>query len=85
MLLYWCVLVQICLSRKENCYTFFATWTEMKTRRKTTKTFTSLPYLLAPSHLFNRARLGGPGASPYLSRPPGEGPRSGPLFPIFDI
>ena len=33
----------------------------MKTRRKTTKTFTSLPYLLAPSHLFNRARLGGPG------------------------
>ena len=29
--------------------------------------------------------LGGPGASPYLSRPPGEGPRSGPLFPIFDI
>ena len=31
----------------------------MKTRRKTTKTFTSLPYLLAPSQLFNRARLGG--------------------------
>ena len=62
------------------------TWTQSSTRRKTTAVISNLPLLLpSPSHLFNRARLGGPGASPYLSRPPGEGPRSGPLFPIFDI
>ena len=57
----------------------------MKTRRKTTKTFTSLPYLLAPSHLFNRARLGGRPHRSTLTFEGGVGPPARVLYQKFNL
>ena len=57
----------------------------MKTRRKTTKTFTSLPYLLAPSHLFNRARLGGWPQRSILTFEGGVGPPARVLYQKFNL
>ena len=74
MLHYCCFLVEIYLIREKIVTYFFATWTQSTTRRKTTKTVRTPPSQRPPSHLFNRARLGGRPQRSILTFEGGVGP-----------
>ena len=86
MLLHCCFLVEISLIRKENCYTFFLQH-GLKAKRVVRRQQLSQTSLLlpSPSHLFNRARLGGWPERSALTFEGGVGPPARVLYQKFNV